>query len=110
MSTEDIREVVRERYAAAATAAGTASASCCDNASVITDEQRQAFGAGLYESEDRDALPDAAHLASLGCGNPTAVADLHEGRRSLISAREEASTCCCQRVESAPLERPMASI
>ncbi len=83
MSTEDIREVVRERYAAAATAAGTASASCCDNASVITDEQRQAFGAGLYESEDRDAVPDAAHLASLGCGNPTAVADLHEGETVL---------------------------
>ena len=60
-----------------------ASASCCDDASVITDEQRQAFGAGLYESEDRDALPDAAHLASLGCGNPTAVADLHEGETVL---------------------------
>ena len=42
-------------------------------------KQREAFGSGLYETEDRDALPDAAQLASLGCGNPTAVADLHEG-------------------------------
>jgi arsenite methyltransferase len=81
--TEEVREVVRERYAAAATAASTASESCCDNASIINDEQRQAFGSGLYKSEDRDALPGAAHLASLGCGNPTAVADLHEGETVL---------------------------
>ncbi len=81
--TENVREVVRERYAAAALAASTASATCCDDAAVITDEQREVFGSGLYESEDRDALPDAAHLASLGCGNPTAVADLHEGETVL---------------------------
>jgi arsenite methyltransferase len=37
------------------------------------------FGAELYEVADRDELPDAAKLASLGCGNPTAVAELHEG-------------------------------
>ena len=37
------------------------------------------FGESLYSSEERDELPDAAALASLGCGNPTAVADLHDG-------------------------------
>ncbi|HEV3398424.1 MAG TPA: arsenite methyltransferase, partial [Actinomycetes bacterium] len=41
------------------------------------------IGAGLYAATDRDALPDAAVLASLGCGNPTAVADLHEGETVL---------------------------
>ena len=41
------------------------------------------FGSGLYSAEDRDALPDAAQLASLGCGNPTAVAELHEGETVL---------------------------
>ena len=41
------------------------------------------FGSGLYGSEDRDAIPDAASLASLGCGNPTAVADLHAGETVL---------------------------
>ena len=38
---------------------------------------------GLYENDDLGALPDAAKLASLGCGNPTAVADLHEGETVL---------------------------
>jgi SAM-dependent methyltransferase len=78
-----IREQVRERYAAAARA-GRGDASCCGpDAAVITDEQRQVFGAGLYEERDREALPDAARLASLGCGNPTAVAELHEGETVL---------------------------
>jgi ubiquinone/menaquinone biosynthesis C-methylase UbiE len=49
----------------------------------VTDEQREVFGAGLYAEGDRDALPDAAQLASLGCGNPTAVAELHEGETVL---------------------------
>jgi SAM-dependent methyltransferase len=41
------------------------------------------FGEGLYEIEQRAELPDAAVLASLGCGNPTTVADLHEGETVL---------------------------
>ncbi len=48
-----------------------------------TPAETPAFGSGLYSSEERDALPDAAELASLGCGNPTAVAELHEGETVL---------------------------
>ncbi len=81
--TQDVREAVRERYAAAAVAASTGEAGCCGDAAVITDEQSQAFGSELYPDADRDALPDAAQLASLGCGNPTAVAELHEGETVL---------------------------
>jgi arsenite methyltransferase len=79
------REAVRARYAAAArVAAGHQRASCCGpQAAVIADEQRQAFGAGLYAADERDALPDTAVLASLGCGNPTAVAELHDGETVL---------------------------
>jgi arsenite methyltransferase len=76
-----LREVVRERYAAAAIATThpTAAAGCCSaDAAVITDEQAELFGAGLY-GDERDELPDTALLASLGCGNPTAMADLHDG-------------------------------
>ena len=81
---DDVREVVRERYAAAARAATAGSgASCCGDGAVITDEQRDVFGSALYEGDDRDSLPDAAKLASLGCGNPTAVAELHEGETVL---------------------------
>jgi len=80
----DVRDAVRERYAAAATNVGNAGASCCaPDATVITDDQRDAFGAELYEAADRDALPEAAQLASLGCGNPTAVAELNEGETVL---------------------------
>jgi arsenite methyltransferase len=79
------REAVRARYAAAArVAAGEEQASCCGpQAAVITDEQRQEFGAGLYAAEERGELPDTAVLASLGCGNPTAVAELHPGETVL---------------------------
>jgi arsenite methyltransferase len=90
--TEDeIREAVRDRYATAARSVGTSDAGCCGSAgascapdaAVLTDDQREAFGAELYTDDDRDALPDAARLASLGCGNPTAVAELHEGETVL---------------------------
>jgi arsenite methyltransferase len=84
MESQDVREVVRERYAAAALAASAGrSTSCCGNAAGITDVQREAFGAELYEGEEREALPEAAQLASLGCGNPSAVADLNEGETVL---------------------------
>jgi arsenite methyltransferase len=79
------RDAVRARYAAAArVAAGQQQPSCCGpEAAVITDEQRQEFGAGLYAAEERGELPDTAVLASLGCGNPTAVAELHAGETVL---------------------------
>ncbi len=76
----ELKEVVRERYAAAAVDAGSRDASCCGNDTVITEDQRAVFGSNLYAEEDRDELPEAARLASLGCGNPTAVADLKEGQ------------------------------
>jgi arsenite methyltransferase len=80
---DELRDNVRERYAEAAVAAREGSATCCTDATRVTVEQREAFGAGLYGADDREALPDAAQLASLGCGNPTAVADLHEGEAVL---------------------------
>jgi arsenite methyltransferase len=72
---EDIREAVRERYAEAAKAAGDGDGGCCGPGCCGTVE--------LYSGEERDSLPDAAKLAALGCGNPTAVAELHEGETVL---------------------------
>ena len=63
-----------QHYAAAAVRASQGS-SCCSDPETI--------GAKLYSALERDELPDAAVLASLGCGNPTAVADLHQGERVL---------------------------
>jgi arsenite methyltransferase len=78
-----LREQVRERYAQAANAASTGGCGCdedggcCGN--VACDGSEEAFGEALYDAEQRGELPAAAVLASLGCGNPTAVAELREG-------------------------------
>ena len=83
---DELRETVRERYAAAALATTdpAAVAGCCEpNPAGITDEQAELFGAGLYAEGERDELPDTALLASLGCGNPTAMAELREGETVL---------------------------
>jgi arsenite methyltransferase len=81
---EEIRERVRRRYAAAATEVTTRDpgAGCC-SASEAFDGASDLFGAALYEIADRERIPDTARLASLGCGNPTAVAELHEGETVL---------------------------
>jgi SAM-dependent methyltransferase len=75
MSTtaDELRDEVRRRYAESARAV----AGGCGNGSCCSDEGR--FGEALYDAEQRGELPDAAVLASLGCGNPVAVAELHEG-------------------------------
>src|ERR1700742_1887881 len=78
-----LRDIIRDRYAAAATVAtgvNTSAAACCSaDGAIVTEEQREYFGPSLYESTDRDELPESAVLASLGCGNPIAIAELHEG-------------------------------
>jgi arsenite methyltransferase len=95
---EELTERVRERYAAAAltvlerggkasccdadcgSAKTGAAASCCGPTVLEADES---FGSTLYSGAERDELPVAAVAASLGCGNPTAVAELREGERVL---------------------------
>jgi SAM-dependent methyltransferase len=104
-SQDQLREVYRERYAAAALAvtesgneslallderdrccgpvtssAGRATdSSCCGPIAAVGGS----FGSELYDSAEQDAVPAEALLASLGCGNPTAVADLRPGDRVL---------------------------
>jgi arsenite methyltransferase len=80
----DIREQVRERYAAAAAQVTTTDpgAGCCAPSETF-DGGSEVFGAALYALGDHEQLPDTAKLASLGCGNPTAVAELHEGETVL---------------------------
>ena len=89
MSTtaDELREEVRARYAESARAVtegrsgdcGCGSGSCCADA----ESDASLFGEALYDAEQRGELPEAAALASLGCGNPTAVADLREGEKVL---------------------------
>jgi arsenite methyltransferase len=83
-TAEELREEVRRRYAEAAQAASEASRSGCGDGSCCGGESDGAsLGEELYDLDQRSELPDAAVLASLGCGNPTAVADLHEGETVL---------------------------
>jgi arsenite methyltransferase len=76
----DLRETVRRRYAAAAVKVTEGGTACCGPQPVEVDEN---FGSTLYAADERDALPAEAVAASLGCGNPTAVAELREGERVL---------------------------
>ena len=74
MTTETLYEEVRARYAAAAIQAS--GGACCSG-------EPESIGPSLYSALERAELPEAAVLASLGCGNPIAVAELHEGERVL---------------------------
>ena len=88
-TTGQLREQVRERYAAAAitVTSGQGTASCCDDTcgaggsccGPTVLEVDDTFGGALYAATDRDSLPVAAVAASLGCGNPIAVAELRQG-------------------------------
>jgi ubiquinone/menaquinone biosynthesis C-methylase UbiE len=83
--TDAIREAVRKRYAAAARAVAEAGqSSCCGAGASLTDEHGETvFGGTLYDEAEAAQAPQAAVAASLGCGVPTAVADLHEGETVL---------------------------
>jgi SAM-dependent methyltransferase len=99
-ASDELREDVRRRYAEAALRVsetkskgscgcgseccsdGARDEGCCDS-SCCTSATEGAFGEALYAAEERSELPEAAVLASLGCGNPTAVAELREGETVL---------------------------
>ena len=90
INATEVRDHVRDRYAAAARAvadqptAATDASSCCDTGVSMADSSgKQVFGGALYESDEADHAPAAAVAASLGCGVPTAVADLKEGETVL---------------------------
>jgi arsenite methyltransferase len=91
--TDALREEIRSRYAAAAIQVTSGQGDCgcgqpadcgCDSGCCPGVQDAQpGIGAGLYADSDRESLPDAAVLASLGCGNPTAVAELNDGETVL---------------------------
>ncbi|MGD8867782.1 MAG: arsenite methyltransferase [Gemmatimonadales bacterium] len=84
---EEIREVVRERYAQAARQASGKSkkASCCgpDTSDCCGGSEKDVITRDLYSIDETSELPEAALLASLGCGNPTALAELSPGETVL---------------------------
>jgi len=83
--TTELQEQVRDRYAEAARGLAEGQGCGCDCHSIgcCGDEATTLFGRGLYHAEQRSDLPEDAVIASLGCGNPVAVAELHEGETVL---------------------------
>jgi SAM-dependent methyltransferase len=95
--TDELRDQVRERYTAMAVEATKGSACGCGSSCCANGERKDDccgdeccrsgagtdFGEALYTAGQRDELPAEAVLASLGCGNPTVVADLREGETVL---------------------------
>src|SRR5438067_3404607 len=85
-TADELREEVRRRYAESARAVTDGTDGCgCGSGSCCADGESDAakFGEALYDAEQRGELPEAATLASLGCGNPTEVAELREGETVL---------------------------
>ncbi len=78
------REETRRRYAEAARDASEGRAACdCGTDNCVHTEGARGWAATIYEAGAVEQMPETAVLASLGCGNPTAVADLHEGETVL---------------------------
>jgi len=79
MSEVDIKETVRNRYAEIARSVQAAGSSCCYDG----EAGSCGISANLYADDETGSLPQEAVLASLGCGNPTALAELREGETVL---------------------------
>ena len=80
MANEDIRETVREKYAQAALQVKDGRAACCGTAPSASGLSCDPITKDLYAIDETGFLPESAVLASLGCGNPTALAKLEPGQ------------------------------
>jgi arsenite methyltransferase len=77
----DIKAIVKEKYGEAALRAGSGGSSCCGASP--SNGCGDPITSNLYDESQRGELPETAVLASLGCGNPTALADLNPGETVL---------------------------
>jgi arsenite methyltransferase len=83
MSTTNIKDVVKEKYGQAALRVASGQANSCCGGSSACGAQIDPITANLYGDSETGAVPEEAVLASLGCGNPTALAELREGETVL---------------------------
>ena len=81
MDAQAIRDLVKEKYGEAAVRAKSGGSSCCGAAPPLANVDP--ITSNLYSDQERQGLPDDAVAASLGCGNPTALAELHAGETVL---------------------------
>jgi arsenite methyltransferase len=83
MSTDHIKEVVKEKYAEAALRVGKGASACCGSAPSTASGCCDPITSNLYDAAQAGQIPEEAMLASLGCGNPTALAKLNPGETVL---------------------------
>ena len=83
MSTENVKETVRERYGQAARQVTQGAKTSCCSTTCCGGSAEDPITSNLYSEAETAALPETAVLASLGCGNPTALAELREGETVL---------------------------
>jgi arsenite methyltransferase len=79
MSSPDLKDVVKEKYAEAALRVTKGGSSCCGSSSATTSGCGDPITSNLYDASQAGQIPEEALLASLGCGNPTALAKLNPG-------------------------------
>ena len=79
MNTENITQAVKEKYGAAALLVQQARGNACCGSAPSSTAECDPITSNLYDISETDLLPDESVKASLGCGNPTALAQLHEG-------------------------------
>jgi arsenite methyltransferase len=83
LSTPNVKEVVREKYGQAALRVTSDAGTCCGGRASTLEASCDPITSNLYDSAQKDELPDTAIKASLGCGNPTALAELKPGETVL---------------------------
>jgi hypothetical protein len=108
MSEKDIQEAVKEKYRAAAKQATAGGTACCGGAAELSG--CDPISRHLYDGSEKGGLPAEAVAASLGCGNPTALAQLQPGEIVLDLGSGGGSTCCFRPGVSVQRARHMVSI
>jgi SAM-dependent methyltransferase len=83
MNNENIKDVVRDKYAQAAVRAASGRSSCCGTSPASSINGCDPITSNLYGETEASAIPEEALRASLGCGNPTALAKLQPGETVL---------------------------
>lgn len=106
MSSENIKTAVQEKYGAAAKrAASRQGTACCGTSPASAIEGCDPITSNLYGEGEAGSVPEAALRASLGCGNPTALAKLELGKQSWILGPVAASTFYSQHAALVQLAR-----
>jgi SAM-dependent methyltransferase len=83
MSTPSVKEVIRQKYGQAALGVESDAGTCCGGRASVPEASCDPITSNLYDAAQKDELPDTAIKASLGCGNPTALAELKAGETVL---------------------------